>query len=76
MFIFKFVTPYVYSFYNINANHGITLFIISKKAYHDMKTFVTHLTKYNDFLKLGPYFNDFTKSPKYQGILEVTSSDL
>ena len=39
MFIFKYVTPYVFNFYNINANHLITLFIISKKAYHDMKAF-------------------------------------
>ena len=34
MFIFKHVTPYIYNLYTLNANHGITLFIISKKAYH------------------------------------------
>jgi hypothetical protein len=37
MFIFKFVTPNFYTLYNIPANHGIAMFITSKKAYHDMK---------------------------------------
>lgn len=33
MFIFKFVSPYISSFYYIKANHGIAMFILSKKAY-------------------------------------------
>ena len=33
MFIFKFVCPFVPNFYNIKANHGIALFVMSKKAY-------------------------------------------
>lgn len=45
MFIFKFVTPYVYNLFNINANHGITLFIVSKKAYIDMKEFYNYARK-------------------------------
>lgn len=39
MFIFKFVSPFVPNFYDINANHGISMFILSKKAYIDMKKF-------------------------------------
>lgn len=37
MFIFKFVSPFIPSFYNIKANHGIAMFILSKKAYIDIK---------------------------------------
>ena len=37
MFIFKFIAPYVQFFYNIKANHGIALFVMSKKAYLDLK---------------------------------------
>jgi len=36
MFIFKFVTPHIYKLFQIKANHDITLFIITKKAYHGM----------------------------------------
>jgi hypothetical protein len=37
MFIFKFISPFIPNFYNIKANHGIAMFILSKKAYLDMK---------------------------------------
>jgi hypothetical protein len=76
MFIFKYVTPYVFNFYNINANHLITLFIISKKAYHDMKAFNTSLKERDNFLKLSPYFNEFANNPKYKELVELTTSDL
>lgn len=76
MFIFKYVTPYVFNFYNINANHLITLFIISKKAYHDMKTFNKSLKERVNFLKLSPYFSEFTNNPKYKELIELTTSDL
>lgn len=76
MFIFKFVTPYIYNLYKIKANHEINLFILSKKAYHDMKSFVHHVKNKTDFLKLGQYFNDFTKSAKYQAIFDVANSDM
>jgi len=76
MFIFKFVTPYVYNLYNIKANHGITLFIIGKKAYHDMKTFYNYLNLKTNFLKIAPYFSEFVNSSKYKSILEVAKSDL
>jgi hypothetical protein len=41
------------------------LFIISKKAYHDMKNFYNYLKSRANFLKLNPYFEEFVKSPKY-----------
>ena len=56
MFIFKFVTPYIYNLYNIRANHGITLFILTKKAYHDIKCFVHFVSNKRDFLKLREHF--------------------
>jgi hypothetical protein len=68
MFIFKYVTPFIYSLYDINANHGITLFVISKKAYHDMKRFNTDIRSRNNVLKLNPYFAEFANSPKYREI--------
>lgn len=76
MFIFKYVTPYIYSFYDINANHGITLFIISKKAYHDMKNFNASIRNRTNILKLPAYFAEFTSSPKYREIEEITATDL
>ncbi len=57
MFIFKFVTPYIWDIYStVKANHGITLFILSKKAYHEMKEFHNYIMKTVNFMKLGPYF--------------------
>lgn len=76
MFIFKYVTPYIYSFFSINANHGITLFVISKKAYHDMKKFLAYITSKTNFLKLDPYFKDFTANPKYREIEDIVKGDL
>ena len=32
-FIFKFIAPYISQFNSIKANHGVSLFIMSKKAY-------------------------------------------
>jgi hypothetical protein len=76
MFIFKYVTPYIYSLYDINANHGITLFVISKKAYHDMKQFNASLRSRSNFLKLNPYFAEFLASEKYREITDITTTDL
>ena len=57
MFIFKYVTPYIYNLYTLNANHGITLFIISKKAYHEMKQLNYYIKSRQNFMKLSPFFN-------------------
>jgi hypothetical protein len=40
MFIFKFVVPYMNTILKYKANHGIALFITSKKSYIDMKKFI------------------------------------
>jgi hypothetical protein len=37
MFVFKFISPFIPNFYNIKANHGIAMFILSKKAYLEIK---------------------------------------
>jgi hypothetical protein len=76
MFIFKFVTPYIYFVYNIKANHEITLFILCKKAYHQMKAFHHYVKARSNFMKLGAYFNEFTKSPKYDSLIGTLASDL
>lgn len=76
MFIFKYVTPYIYSFFKINANHGITLFVISKKAYHDMKKFLAFIKSKVNFLKLDPYFKEFTSNPKYKEIEDIINGDV
>jgi hypothetical protein len=70
------VTPYIYTFFEINANHGITLFVISKKAYHDMKQFNNYIKDKVNFLKIAPCFNEFANNPKYREIEEITASDL
>jgi len=75
MFIFKHVTPYIYNLYNINANHGITLFIISKKAYHDMRDLNNKIVAKNNFLNLTPYFKEFTSSDKYTELADLISCD-
>ena len=37
MFLFKFISPYIYGLLDIKANHGISMFMMCKKAYLDMK---------------------------------------
>lgn len=37
MFIFKYIAPYIFGLGEIKANHGISMFIMTKKAYGDMK---------------------------------------
>ena len=40
MFIFKYIVPQIFSIYKkCPANHAITLFIMCKKAYQDLKLF-------------------------------------
>ncbi len=57
MFIFKYITPFAPNFSFIKANHLITLFIISKKAYHDMKAYTKVLNDKRNVLELYPFFN-------------------
>lgn len=40
MFIFKYIVPQIFAIYKkCSANHAITLFIMCKKAYQDLKLF-------------------------------------
>lgn len=57
MFIFKFVTPYIHNIFNIHANHDITLFILSKKSFLQMKAFHHHVKSKGNYFKLANYFN-------------------
>lgn len=53
------------------------MFIISKKAYHDMKNYVDNLMQQINFLKLNPkYFPSFTKSVSYENLITMTLSDV
>lgn len=56
MFIFKFVTPFIPNFYNIKANHGITMFIVSKKAYLEMRKFYKDISEKKNVFLLAKYF--------------------
>lgn len=57
MFIFKFVSPFVSSFYNIKANHNIALFILSKKANNEMRSFYKDIQDRKNIFNLNTYFN-------------------
>lgn len=52
MFIFKFVCPHANTLVKFKANHGIALFITSKKAYIDMKNLVNDLKKINNIFNI------------------------
>lgn len=56
MFIFKFVTPFIPNFYNIKANHGITMFIVSKKAYLEMRKFYKDISEKKNVFLVAKYF--------------------
>jgi len=66
MFIFKYVTPLINNLIMIVANHRITIFILAKKAYHDMIQLARFIEKCQNFLNLDPYFKQFTESSIYK----------
>lgn len=37
MLMFKYIVPYIGSLYRIKATHEVTMFIMSKKAYIEIK---------------------------------------
>lgn len=41
-----------------------------------MKTFFNLVNLRTNFFKLNPYFDEFTKSPKYQSISQILRSDI
>ena len=56
MFVFKFVAPYVANFYNIKANHGIALFVMSKKSYVDLNQLKKDMMVKKDIFGFKKYF--------------------
>lgn len=75
MFVFKFVAPYVANFYNIKANHGIALFVMSKKAYVDLNQLKKDMMSKKDIFNLKKFFEEFTTSTSYKNMLEYVKTD-
>jgi hypothetical protein len=53
MFIFKYICPYADTLIKFKANHGITLFIMSKKAYIDMKNTLDDMKKQKNIFNVN-----------------------
>ena len=75
-FVFKFIAPYISRFGDIKANHGISLFMVSKKAYIDMKAFHASLQKNENIFKFKEFFEDFNTSLIYKNIVNQVRADL
>lgn len=75
-FVFKFISPYIPKFYEIKANHGISMFMMSKKAYVDMKSFSRSIEKKENIFKIPHFFEDFVDSPAYSNLKKQVNSDL
>lgn len=56
MFVFKFISPYIPSFQHIKANHGIAMFVMSKKAFLELKAFLDAIEKTQNIFKLPAPF--------------------
>lgn len=77
MFIFKHIISNITAIQKkVRANHSITLFIISKKAYLDIKAFYLCLTNNKNILPFDSYFEEFTHSNQYKEIIELIESDI
>lgn len=76
MFIFKFVSPFIPNFNMIKANHGITMFILSKKAYQDMIEFIHDIENGKNIFNFPKYFEEFRMSALYKNILNQCKEDL
>jgi hypothetical protein len=70
MFIFKYICPYTDTLIKFKANHGIALFITSKKAYIDMKNTLEDVKKQKNIFNLNKDWYEFSKSSIYSGILK------
>lgn len=76
MFVFKFIAPYVTNFHNIKANHGISLFVMSKKAYIDLNQLYKDMLAKKNIFHFNKYFEDFTTSVTYHNIKDQVKTDL
>jgi hypothetical protein len=66
MFIFKEMVPCILRTYKkVHANHTITLFILCKRAYHDLSRFARQLADGENFLA-RPHFSRFLGSRQYR----------
>ena len=74
MFIFKFVAPYVNSLQHIKANHNIALFVMSKRAYLDMKKLKNDIQQKKK-LPNAKYFEEFTLTQTYRNLLDQIIGD-
>lgn len=61
--------------HKVHANHAITLFIISKRAYHDILLFEKQLNHGENFIGKPTFFKDFLNSKQYKEITEQVQSD-
>lgn len=66
--MFKFVTPYIHSFYNLKINHDITMFIMCKHAYLQMTEFNKNIANKVNIFNEQKYFNEFANSLVYEDI--------
>ena len=76
MFIFKFIAPYVFGLFEIKANHGISMFIMSKKAFLDMREFYQAVAKRQNVFKLTKFWEEYTASSKYKSIETQIKADI
>lgn len=76
MFIFKFVSPFVPSFFTIKANHGISMFVLSKKAYLEMKKFYKDIVDKKNIFNFPKHFDAFVNSPAYKNLITQIKGDL
>lgn len=76
MFIFKFISPFVSNFHNIKANHGIALFILSKKAYLEIKSFYKDIKDRKNIFNFPKYFPDFLNTGIYNSLTNQVKNDL
>lgn len=69
MFIFKYICPYTDTLIKFKANHGIALFITSKKAYIDMQKTIQDLKNQKNIFDIKKDWKEFTKSAIYSSII-------
>ncbi len=76
MFIFKYIVPQVGNLYKIKATHEISMFIMSKKSYIELKELVNDMRNKKNFKKIDKYWNEFVSSQVYKELLSQFESDL
>ena len=59
MLVFKYIVPYVIDLGHVKANHGITLFIMSKKSLIDLKIFHRNLVDKKNMFNFQSHFEWF-----------------